>query len=57
MTVKKQKPKETVNIDGVEYELNEDGLPIGLPVDFATLQRIMTEQRNAAAATEENDAS
>lgn len=57
MTVKKQKPKETVNIDGVEYELNEDGLPIGLPVDFATLQRIMTEHRNAAAATEENDAS
>lgn len=55
MTVKKQKPK-TVEIDGVEYELNDDGLPIGLPVDFATLQRIMTEQRNAAA-TKENDAS
>lgn len=56
MTVKKQKPK-TVEIDGVEYEINEDGLPIGLPIDFATLQRILAEQRDAATATKEDDAS
>lgn len=53
MTTKKQKPKGSVNIDGVEYELNEDGLPIGLPVDFATLQRIMSEQRNKQDSEEE----
>lgn len=57
MTVKKQKPKGSVNIDGVECELNEDGLPIGLPLDFATLQKHLAEQRNGTAKTEEDDES
>jgi len=56
MTVKKQKQKETVNIDGVEYELNEDGLPIGVPLDFATVQKHLAEKRNAESQTKEDDA-
>lgn len=57
MTVKKQKTKETVNIDDVEYELNEDGLPVGEPIDFTTLQRVLAEQRNAKSNAKEDDAS
>lgn len=45
MASTKQKPK-TIEVDGVEYPVNDDGLPLGVPVDFATLQRILTEHRN-----------
>lgn len=57
MAVTKGKKSGVVNVDGVEYELNDDGLPIGLPLDFATLQKHLAEQRNGAAKTEEDDAS
>lgn len=57
MAVTKGKKNGVVKVDGVEYELNDDGLPIGLPLDFATLQKHLAEQRNGTAKTEEDDAS
>ena len=36
-------------------KLNKDGLEAGAPVDFETLKRIQAEQRNAKAATKEDE--
>ena len=37
--------------------VNDDGLEPGAEVDFETLQRILTEQRNGTTETKEDDAS
>jgi hypothetical protein len=38
-------------------DVNEDGLVPGAIVDFETLQRILTEQRNGTKEAKEDDAS
>lgn len=55
MAVTKGKKNGSVKIDGVDYDLNDDGLPIGVPLDFATIQKHLAEQRNGNAKTEEDD--
>ena len=54
MAPTKQKPKEQPEEPVEEVTLNDDGLPAGEPVDWATLQKTLAEKRNATS--KEDDA-
>lgn len=55
MAPTKQKPKDPPETPVDDAALNEDGLPPGEQVDWATLQKVLSEKRHGNA--KEDDAS